>query len=130
MDERSNNSISGDVARLVAFQNSQGAEIEGTVLRLERHRVVFEIYSPSTLLRTSEVLGEFRIHAGEKDIYSGRAVVSAIMHTGALTLYEASLESGWADVDLLSFAANRQGLGPAFDGFIDQWHKFYKIRPE
>src|SRR6185369_8762784 len=111
MDERLNNSNSGDVARLVAFRNNQGADIEGTVLRLERHRVVFEIYSPSTMLRTSEVLADFRINVGEKDIYGGRAVVSTIMHTGALTLYEASLENGWSDVDLLSLATNRQGLG-------------------
>jgi extracellular factor (EF) 3-hydroxypalmitic acid methyl ester biosynthesis protein len=114
----------------VAFRNNQGADIEGTVLRLERHRVVFEIYSPSTMLRTSEVLADFRINVGEKDIYGGRAVVSTIMHTGALTLYEASLENGWSDVDLLSLATNRQGLGGVFDGFLQQWHKFYKIRPE
>jgi extracellular factor (EF) 3-hydroxypalmitic acid methyl ester biosynthesis protein len=128
MDDRLNSSTSGTVAGVVAFRNSQGVEIQGMVLRLERHRVVFEIYGPSALLRTSEILAGFKINVGEKDIYGGKAVVCTMMHTGTLTLCEAGLEDGWMDVDLVSVGAKRLAVG--FDEFLRQWQQVYKIDPE
>lgn len=130
MDNRLCDSTSGDVARLVTFRNSQGIEIQGTVLRLERHRVIFEVYSPTALLRTSEGLGDFKINVGEKVMYMGKAVVCALMHTGTLTLCETSLEAGWVDVDLMALASGQKPLARAFDEFFGQWQKIYKILPE
>ena len=46
---------------LVVCQNNQSIEIRGSLLRLTRFAVVFEIYSPTIILRLSEVLSEFRI---------------------------------------------------------------------
>lgn len=130
MDDPGTNLSSGDVARLVAFRNSHGVEIQGTVLRLERHRVIFEVYSPSALLRTSEVLADFKINVADKVLYAGKAVVCGIMHTGTLTLHEANLESGWVDLDLEAFPTGQKDLTAVFDGFLREWQKGYRIQPE
>ena len=45
---------------LAVFQTSHGIELRGNLLRFTRHQVVMEIYNPSAVLQTSEVLGDFR----------------------------------------------------------------------
>ena len=48
---------------LVVCQSNQGGEIRGSLLRMTRFSVAFEVYSPASVLRLSEVLSEFRIIA-------------------------------------------------------------------
>src|SRR5437867_4260319 len=90
------------VACLIAFQNSQGIETCATVVRLSRHAVTFEIYSPGILVQVSEVLTQVRISAGEIPLYSGRIVVNQVVRTGSTILCEAGLEDSWRDVELLN----------------------------
>jgi len=46
---------------LVMFQTSQGMELRGSLLRLGRHQIVFEIYDAMAVLRVSEVLKSLKI---------------------------------------------------------------------
>ena len=67
---------------LVVCRSNQGAEIRGSLLRLTRFAVVFEIYSPTIVLRLSEVLSEFRIVVQDRMLYSGRAVIGNLVNAG------------------------------------------------
>ncbi len=54
--------------------------------------VTFEADDFAATLRTSEVLANFKITAGSRVIYFGRAVVSNVIHTGDSLLCEAKLD--------------------------------------
>ena len=110
---------------------SQGQELRGNVVRLTRYSVVFEVYSAGVVLRSSEVLSEFRIVSGERTLYSGRAVITSLVITGALLVCEGSLEDSWQDADLRALTQGQQGkLAPEFTSFLQQWQRIYKVRPE
>jgi len=130
MQDRFSSEATGDLEGLVLWRNSVGLDFQGTLVTFERHRLVFEIYGAATVVRTSEVLEEVRIHIGETLIYSGHAVVCGLVHTGAVVLCEASLEEGWMDVDLTSINQRPGTLRGSFDHFIRQWQKTYQISPE
>ena len=83
---------------LLVCQNSQGIEIRGSIVRLSRHSIVFEVYAPTLVLRTSEVLSDFRIFVSDRLIYSGRAVVGNLLQTSTALVCEATLEDGWVDI--------------------------------
>lgn len=111
---------------LVTFQSASGIDIRATVVRLDRHRVVFEVYSPSAVLHASEALRQFEIISGDRTVYSGRAVVSNVISTVSMFVVEAGLEEGWID---LSFAGN-DDLRAEFANLMARWQKTYRIRPE
>src|SRR6185436_7851790 len=114
---------------LLVCQSSQGLEIRGTIVRLSRHGVAFEVYAPGIVLRTSEVLSDFKIFLNDRHIYSGRGVVNSLIGTGTATVCEASLEDGWVDIDLLSLESNKD-LPASFGEFLQQWQKSYNILTE
>jgi extracellular factor (EF) 3-hydroxypalmitic acid methyl ester biosynthesis protein len=105
-------------------------EIRAIPLRLTRHLVVFEVYSPHALLRMSEVLSEFRILAGDRPMYAGRAVVANLINMGTVVVCEATLEDSWVDVELFPMLEQENGLADGFNGFFQQWQKSYRIVPE
>ena len=115
---------------LLSCKNSQGFEINATPLRLNRHLVVFEVYSPEPLLRLSEVLSEFRIVAGERPVYAGRAVVSNLIGIGSIVVCEATLEDSWVDVELFQLLKQENGLAAGFNHFFEQWEQSYRVLPE
>ncbi len=118
---------------LVVFQNSQGVELRATLVRVTRFNAVFEIYSSASLLRTSEVLAEFRIDINEHTVYSGRAIVSNIIHTGTASMCEVKLDE--TSSNMIGFITPN-GNGSARAGtaeyqiFLSEWQKLYKVRPE
>src|SRR4051812_36894557 len=79
--------------------SSSGVEIQATLIHFTRYLAAFEAYSPSVVLRTSEVLGDFRIVVDGRTLYSGRAVISSLVSAGSMTICEANLEEGWIDVE-------------------------------
>ncbi len=119
-----------ETERLLSCKNSQGLEIQATLLRLTRHMVVFEVYSPHVVLRMSEVLSEFRILVGDRPVYAGRAVVSNLINTGTIVVCEATLEDSWVDAELFSLLGQENGLQGGFDGFFQEWQKSYQVLPE
>src|SRR6266446_10295993 len=98
MSISSTNSVNGSAETFVSCQTSQGFDFRANLLNLTRFQAVFEICSPAYVLRTSEVLENFKILAYDQPIYSGRAVVSTLINTGGVLVCEASLQEGWHDV--------------------------------
>src|SRR6266446_8022718 len=80
---------------VVVCHSSQDVEVRASLLRLTRYQAVFETYSPTVILRSSEVLTNFKIIINDRAAYTGRAVVSNLITTGTGVVCEAKLdESG------------------------------------
>jgi extracellular factor (EF) 3-hydroxypalmitic acid methyl ester biosynthesis protein len=118
------------VDAMVVCENSRGAEIHGTLLRLARHEVSFEIYSASDIVQMSEVLSDFRILVREQPIYSGRAVITHLVNAGPVVVCQANLQDAWLDLDVLNLARQPAHLREAFGDLIRGWQHVYKILPE
>ena len=118
-----------EVANVVKFQSSQGVEVRATVLKLTPQSVFFELCTPDSVLRLSEVLDQFEIFADDRLIYSGPATVSSMVNAGELTVGEATLEEASLRMDLHQiFKPNV--LPSAFQSLLHRWQEFYKVLPE
>jgi extracellular factor (EF) 3-hydroxypalmitic acid methyl ester biosynthesis protein len=115
----------------VAFQTADGMESHASLARLTRHAVTFEAANLAAILRTSEVLSNFKIATDNRIIYFGRAVVSNVVHTGESLLCEAKLDDLGSDTAYFlpapGFGSNPQG---AYQGFFQAWQKNYRISNE
>jgi len=128
MDKTDNTSATND--GVVAFQTSQGMEVRGGLLRLDRFQAVFELYSQGGILQNTEVLSEFKIIFNDRLAYSGRAVIKGLMNTGLVVVCEAALEDSWLDVDFALAAKEKGALRTQFNEFFQKWQHTYKILPE
>src|SRR5260370_13740484 len=118
------------ISGLVTFETSQGVELRGTLQQLTRHKAVFESYSPEPVLRLSEVLSQFTLFIYERPVYSGKAVVSNLIQTGACTVCEVALDEAWVDASLLSLAPSAEGIQASFNQFMAHWGKTYRVLTE
>lgn len=114
---------------MVACRNSQGLDIRATLVHFTRYLAVFELYTPSVILRASEVLSDFKITLDTRLAYSGRAVISNLISAGAVLLCEANLGEGWIDLNS-GLGSGPAGLGTEFDAFLKRWQTSYKVLPE
>jgi extracellular factor (EF) 3-hydroxypalmitic acid methyl ester biosynthesis protein len=115
----------------VTFQTADGLELRARLARLTRHLATFEAENLAATLRTSEVLANFKIVAGERVIYLGRAIVGGIIHTGDALLCEAKLDDLGSDTAF--FLPPREAvsdLPAAYDVFFQAWQKNYQISNE
>jgi extracellular factor (EF) 3-hydroxypalmitic acid methyl ester biosynthesis protein len=116
---------------LILFETNQGTELRGSLLRLTRFLAVFELYSPSVVLRSSEVLTNCRIIIHERTLYSGRAVIHNLVNAGLTLVCEATLnESAWKDVQFAPEMARNGELRSEFRGLITEWQKLYKVNSD
>jgi extracellular factor (EF) 3-hydroxypalmitic acid methyl ester biosynthesis protein len=121
----------GKHASFVTGRNSQGEAVRGTVLRLTRHRVVFEVYNPYALLRLSEALADFRLVIADRVAYAGRAVVTHLVNTGLVLVGEVALaEEGWREMDWDAGSGGPGRLRAEFTGLLDEWERTRRIAPE
>jgi extracellular factor (EF) 3-hydroxypalmitic acid methyl ester biosynthesis protein len=103
----------------------------GIPVRITRHAIVFEMFSPHAVPRLSEVLEEFNISLHDRLIYSGRAVIRHVMDMGAKVVCEATLEeTGWQNVDGEALGGPSESIAGEFNRFLEDWQKFYKVAPE
>jgi len=117
---------SSDTQSVVSFVNSQGVAGRGTLLRLTRNQVVFEVYNPFSLVQLSEVLKALQIYRGERAIYDGRAVVSNLVPTGLMVIVSATLVDSWSD---LSGLLPHQGLREEVEVFVKSWSASSELEP-
>lgn len=111
---------------VVAFRHHSGAEVCAGLLRLNRYVAAFEVYTPALGLCLSDVLADFRISAGERTLYSGRGVITAIVNTGPMLVCEAALdEAGFRISSTPENEPPRQ-----FQEFLDQWQKVFRVRSD
>lgn len=86
-------------SELVVFKNSQGLKARGTLLKLSQNHIVFEVYNPYSIVQLSEVLTDLTITRLEREIYSGKAIVTNIVNTGVILVVSASLsDSNWREL--------------------------------
>ena len=103
---------------IVAFDNSQGESVQGTLVRLNRHSCVLEVYNPYSIVQLSEVLGNVRIRRGGRNVYTGRAVVTNLVNTGIMIMVSASLVDPWSDVnDIVPGPQLQREVA----NFVDNW---------
>jgi len=114
----------------VVCETSEGVEFRGTMLKLTRFQLTFEVHSPTCPLRTSEVLKDLKILVEDRPIYSGRAVVSNLVNMGSVAICEATLEDTCFDESL--FAPDRWGtqLREDFRRFVTTSQQMFRITPE
>ena len=103
---------------LVLCRTNSGVEVRGKLIKLNRFVVAFEIYDPGTVLRLSETLTDFKIFLDDKEVYSGRGVISNLVQTAALIVCEVKLGEPGVHV----------GINMPFNGnvsFMDAYHTFF-----
>src|SRR5260221_2729970 len=101
---------------MVVCRTNQGAGVRGGISRLTRHAVTFEVYNPSFVLQTSEVLNEFSIILNDRQVYSGRAVIASVINTGTTIVCEATLDESSLDLAALRSGAVHHRAG--FTGIL------------
>lgn len=113
---------------LVTFKTIDGGEFHGTPLRITRHSVVFELYSPSVTPRLSEALGQFEIILQGKTLYSGSATVRNVLDTGTKTVCETILrESDWTGTEPGIPSQSDVEITKEFKVFFKDWQRSYKV---
>jgi extracellular factor (EF) 3-hydroxypalmitic acid methyl ester biosynthesis protein len=117
-------------ASRVAFQSSQGHELQGGLLRLSRHAAAFELYSADVVLRTSQTLQEFRVYSHTQVVYSGRAVVRELVNAGSVMVCEVDLDDFSYDAAYFSSVTQTDQLRPRLGDFLGAWQKNWQVRPE
>jgi len=120
-------STPSNINNLLIFKNSQGTEARGTLLKLSRTTIVFEVYNPYSIVQLSEVLQELKIFRGEQPIYEGKAVVSNLMNTGLMLVVSATLVDSWSD--LTESIESQRDLEKETHAFISAWKDTHKLRP-
>jgi len=118
------------VESLVTCQNSHGVELRATLIKISRFQVSFEVYGPAGILRLSEVLSDFRVYLQGRPVYAGRAVVCNLIHVGAVSVCEATLDETSLDLSLLAPVNGSATLSNGFEQFIREWGKSYKVHPD
>jgi extracellular factor (EF) 3-hydroxypalmitic acid methyl ester biosynthesis protein len=115
---------------IVLCQNSEGTDFRATLLRLTRYVAVFEVYNPALVIRSSEVIPDFRIVVQERTIYSGRAVIGSAVNTGSVILCEAKLQEDGFSIASFQPAGAPSLARDSFGDFLRQWQKVYRVVPE
>ncbi len=112
---------------LIRFKNNQGAEARGTLLKLSRASIVFEVYNPYSIIQLSEVLQGLTIFRGETPIYQGKAVVSSLVNTGLMLVVSAALVENWSGLtDNLNSSSQ---LHAEVEQFIHDWGSAHQLAP-
>ena len=115
---------------VVLFRTSQAIEVRASLLRLDRYAASFEIYSPDTVMQTSEALEDFKIFINDRPVYVGRAVVRDLVNTGTVVVCEVDLDDFCFDVEFHATVSEQTQLRAQFEEFAQQWQKVCKVLPE
>ena len=119
--------IERDIDRTVSFRSSQGTVVRGTLSKLSRRNIVFEIYNPFSPVQTSEVLSDLKVRRGKNLVYQGDAVVTGVVTTSILVVVSATLVNQWSAVDAI--ISEPTGLGSEVGRFVEEWERVNKLDP-
>jgi extracellular factor (EF) 3-hydroxypalmitic acid methyl ester biosynthesis protein len=119
--------IERDIDRTVSFRTSQGAILRGTLSKLSRRNIVFEIYNPFSPVQASEVLSDLKVRRGKNLVYQGDAVVTGVVATSILVVVSATLVNKWSAVDTIG--SEPGGLGSEVGRFVEEWERINKLDP-
>jgi extracellular factor (EF) 3-hydroxypalmitic acid methyl ester biosynthesis protein len=113
---------------LLTFRNSQGEKARGTLLKLTRTTVVFEVYNPYSIAQLSEVLQELTLWRIGKVSYQGRAIVTNLVNTGLMLIVSVTLIDDWLLLPETSAASD--SLKVDANEFVAAWQKANDLRPQ
>ncbi len=115
-------------SNLITFKNSQGVQARGSLMKLSRTTLIFEVYNPYSIVQLSEILNELVIRRGEQVVYKGRAVISNLVNTGLMLIVSARLIDSWSD--LAGLQDDTELVREEVESFISEWRTTQSIRPE
>ncbi len=118
------------VAGMVVCETSRGVEVHGTLVRLTRLVVSFEIHNVSDTLQMSEVLTNLKILTRGQTIYSGRAVITNLVDAGPVVVCQANLRDPRAGISLGTLTQQPEQLRSAFAELVQGWEKIYRIQDD
>ncbi|HLQ85979.1 MAG TPA: class I SAM-dependent methyltransferase [Salinisphaeraceae bacterium] len=113
---------------LIVFSNSQDIRARGSLVKVSRSTLIFEVYNPYSIVQLSEVLHELEIRSNDRVIYKGRAVVSGLVNTGLMLIVSASLLDNWSE--LIGLAGDSESIQAEIKEFTDDWQRNQQIRPQ
>jgi extracellular factor (EF) 3-hydroxypalmitic acid methyl ester biosynthesis protein len=118
-----------DVAQShVTFETGGAGLLRGTLLRLSRHALAFEVYNPVWVPQLSENLKGFKVTGSPGQLYSGRAVVRSLINTGTKVVCEVAIdEKAWHELALQPDGKAKKNLPAGFQDFLRGWQKFYRV---
>ncbi len=87
-----------------------------------------EVYSPLSLVQTSEVLQDLTVRAGQKTVYKGRAVVVSLVNTGLMVVVSVNLMDPWNEMGLIRPGA--AAVADAALAFVQDWPARFNVRRE
>lgn len=119
--------VERDIDRTVSFRSSQGTVFRGTLSKLSRRNIVFEIYNPFSPVQTSEVLSDLKVRRGKNLVYQGDAVVTGVVTTSILVVVSATLVNQWSAIDTI--ISEPTGLGSEVGRFVEEWERVNKLDP-
>ncbi|KAF7961963.1 SAM-dependent methyltransferase [Cupriavidus sp. UYMU48A] len=111
---------------VVSFRNSQGEQVRGTIINLQRKSLVMEIYNPYSIVQVSEVLSELSIRMGPKNAYLGKAVVMSLVNTGLTAVVSLTLIDEWLELSNLDNEPN--SVARESQRFVQDWNERFNIR--
>lgn len=114
----------------VSFHTSQGSELRGRLVRLSPYAAAFELYHPEAVVQSSESLGDFRICLRSRTVYSGRAIVRQVVHTGTMLVCETDLDDTGFEPELVAGRSQPPRLPERFTEFVRQWQPVCKVSPQ
>ncbi len=109
------------------FCSIQGVQVKGVVCRLQPNHVAFELCQPDLVLRSSEVIDEFKVHMADEVAYSGRAVVTNVINLGDLLLCEVKLDEPGIKTGQNASAAAPGQCRARYDRWFDGWQELERI---
>ncbi|WP_420993504.1 class I SAM-dependent methyltransferase [Cupriavidus sp. 30B13] len=111
---------------VVSFRNSQGEQVRGTIINLQRKALVMEIYNPYSIVQVSEVLSELSVRMGTKNAYLGKAVVMSLVNTGLTAVVSLTLIDEWRELSDLT--NEPKSVRREAELFINDWDARFNIR--
>jgi extracellular factor (EF) 3-hydroxypalmitic acid methyl ester biosynthesis protein len=109
----------------ISFQNSQGLLGKGTLISIANDQIVFEVYNPNSIGQISEVLTELKIRKNNTLVYSGRAIVIALVNTGLILIVSVKLEENWlGQLEHLDFPSENVSQ------FLEDWESRRQLLPD
>ena len=126
MASQDSNAIDG----LVTFRTSHGLEMRATLLSLTRFAASIECYGPEVVIRSSELLSDFKVFVGDRPVYTGRTVVQQAVNTGTATVCNVVLDDAAFDAEFFATLGRNGEMRARFAQFLRDWQQVCKVRPE
>ena len=114
----------------IEFVTAQGLEAEGQLVRLGRLEIVFNVFGPDNVLRTSEVIGRLKVVSGGHVLYEGRATVSSLVAIAGGVTCQADLDEPGLQVPLSPGELQPGRMPGLAKEHLHQWQQLCLIRPE